>query len=355
MATPLGPTTGFDYQTYPDLLCNLQDVSYAKTFIVLTYCFVFIVGTFGNIVVIVIMRSKRKSNRLVDVFITHLAIADLVFLLTLPFWVVSTALDHHWPFGQSLCKICSYILAVNMYSSIFFLTCMGIDRYVAIVLAVNYSYLRNRRYAIVTSLVIWVLSIFLGLPTLLFRHLLEYDDKWICSEESTFTGNIFTLVIRLISFVLPLAIITVCYCSLGFKLYMHFNRRSKEERKKRKSIKIGFWVITMFTLSWLPYNVLKTLDVFVQIFTIDVSCDTHEAVSKGLKIFTCLAFFNSCVNPIVYLLFDHYFRESFAQFLPCRSPRNPKKHSSTSLDDSTRSQRRNTSLKEPFNSVKISS
>ncbi|XP_043569161.1 apelin receptor A-like [Chiloscyllium plagiosum] len=355
MTTSLEPTTEYDYQTYPGLFCDLQDVTYAKTFIILIYCLVFIFGTFGNIVVIVIMRSKKKSNRLADVFITHLAIADLVFLLTLPFWVASIALDYHWPFGQSLCKICSYILVVNMYSSIFFLTCMGIDRYLAIVLALNYSYLRNRRYAIVTSLVIWLLSMILGLPTLLSRHLLEYDDKWICSEENTLSKNVFTLVIRFISFVLPLAIITVCYCSVGFKLYRHFDRRTKEQRKKRKSIKIGFWIIAMFVLSWLPYNVLKTLDVFVQILTINVSCDTHEAMSKGLKVSTCLAFFNSCVNPIVYLVFDCYFRESFMQLLPFQSARKPRSHSSTSMADSTKSQRHNASLKEPFNLSKISS
>ncbi|XP_041059076.1 apelin receptor A-like [Carcharodon carcharias] len=360
MATSLEPTTGYDYQTYSDPFCEFQDMAYAKDFIVTIYCLVFIVGAFGNVIVIIIMRSKRKSNRLVDVFITHLAIADLVFLLTLPLWAVSTALDHHWLFGGGLCKMCSYIVVVNMYSSIFFLTCMSIDRYVAIVLSMNYGYLRSRRYAIIASLVIWIISFALGLPTLSFRYmvLVDYNDKWICSELNTPSNHIFTLITRFIAFVLPLGIITMCYSSVGIKLYRHSDRMRKEERQKRKSIKIGFWIITLFVLSWLPYNILKTMDVLVQSSTIQASCDTQEAVSKGIMLFTCLAFMNSCANPIVYLVFDCYFRASFFQLLPCQAARRLNVHSSTSLPNSTRSQRHNSSFykdKKTFSLAKISS
>ncbi|XP_067915898.1 apelin receptor A-like [Heterodontus francisci] len=358
MATPLETTAWYDYQTYPDLFCEFKDMNYAKNFVVSIYCLVFIVGTFGNAVVIIIMRSKRKSRRLADIFVTQLAIADLVFLLTLPLWAVSTALDHHWLFGGGLCKICSYIVVVNMYSSIFFLTCMSIDRYMAIVLSVRYGYLRSKRYAVVTSLLIWTLSLALGLPTLFFRIMVNYDDRWICSEINTPPRNTFTLVTRFIAFVLPLGVITVCYCSVGIKLYRHFNKMKKEEKKKRKSIKIGLWIIIMFILSWLPYNVLKTMDMLVQSSTIQASCDTQEAVSKGIKLFTCLAFINSCVNPIVYLVFDHHFRERFFQLLPCEVVRALKVHSSTSQPESTRSQRRNSSFckeEETVTATKISS
>ncbi|XP_072326948.1 apelin receptor A-like [Scyliorhinus torazame] len=361
MTTPLELTTWYDYLTYSVNFCDFQDMTYAKAFIVSVYCLVFIVGTFGNAIVIIIMRSKRKSNRLVDVFITHLAIADLVFLLTLPLWAVSTALDHHWLFGEGLCKMCSYIVVVNMYSGIFFLTCMSIDRYVAIVLSVKYGYLRSRRCAVITSLVIWTLSLALGLPTLSFRHMVQVDDngKWVCSEVNMPSRNIFALVTSFIAFVLPLGIITVCYCSVGIKLYRHFDRIRKEERKKRKSIKIGFWIVTMFILSWLPYNVLKTTDVFVQSSTFQASCDTQESVSKGILLFTCLAFVNSCVNPIVYLVFDRYFRKSLFQLLPCQAAKRLKAHCSTSLSDSTRSQRRNSSFykekETTFTAAKISS
>ncbi|XP_078090768.1 apelin receptor A-like [Mustelus asterias] len=360
MTTPLEPTVWYDYLTYSVPFCDFQDMANAKAFIVSIYCLVFIVGTFGNAIVIIIMRSRRKSNRLVDVFITHLAIADLVFLLTLPLWAVSTALDYQWLFGESLCKICSYVVVVNMYSSIFFLTCMSIDRYVAIVLSVNYGYLRSRRYAIITSLVIWILSLALGLPTLSFRHivLVDYNDKWICSEVNTTSRNVFALVTSFIAFVLPLVIITVCYCSIGIKLYRHFDRMRKEERKKRKSIKIGFWIITMFVFSWLPYNVLKVMDVFAQSSIIQTSCDTQESVSKSLLLFTCLVFVNSCVNPIVYLVFDRYFRKSFFQLLLCQLANRLKAHSSTSLPNSMRSQRRNSSFykerETTFTAAKIS-
>uniref|UniRef100_UPI00398EBF16 apelin receptor A-like n=1 Tax=Pristiophorus japonicus TaxID=55135 RepID=UPI00398EBF16 len=344
MAAPWETTAWYDYQTDPDRFCDFEDIISAKNFIASIYCLVFVIGTFGNAVVIVIMRWKRKAKRLVDVFITHLAIADLVFLLTLPLWAVSTALDHRWVFGGSLCKISSYIVAVNMYSSIFFLACISVDRSVAIVWSVECGHLRTRRCAILTSLLIWVLSLALGLPALLFRNVVEYEGRWICSEITSPSRNTFTLATRFIAFLLPLAIITVSYSSVAVKLHRHFHRMKREQQRKRKSMKIGFWIIALFLLAWLPYNVLKTLDVLLQSSAILVSCGTQGAVRKGTLVFTCVAFVNSCVNPIIYLLFDRYFRQSFLQLLPCAVARRLKVRSSTSQPESSRSQRRNSSL-----------
>ncbi|XP_051890086.1 apelin receptor A-like [Pristis pectinata] len=345
MTTSTEVTAWNDYQTYySELFCDFDQQSYMKIFIVLIYCLVFIVGTFGNLLVIIIMRLKKRSKRLVDVFITHLAVADLAFLITLPLWAVSTALDQYWHFGEFLCKLSSFIVTVNMYSSIFFLTCLSIDRFIAIVLSLDYGHLRTRRHATVGSLVIWALSLTLGVPTLLYKKLVQDEGRWTCSGTITPFSNSFTLAIRFIAFVLPLCIITVCYCSVAVKLHKHFGRMRKEERNNWKSVRIGFWIITMFVLAWLPYNVFKTVDALVWSSTLQLSCHMQEVVRRGTMVLTCLAFFNSCVNPIIYLIYDRYFRESFFQLLPFLGFRRPEGSSSTPPAQWSRSQRHNSSL-----------
>uniref|UniRef100_A0A672SZW6 G-protein coupled receptors family 1 profile domain-containing protein n=1 Tax=Sinocyclocheilus grahami TaxID=75366 RepID=A0A672SZW6_SINGR len=91
------------------------------------------IGLVGNSLVIFIMRVKHcRQSTTINVFIINLAVTDLQFVLTLPFWSVDTALDFSWPFGDAMCKIILSVTVMNMYASVFFLTAMSITRYCSV-------------------------------------------------------------------------------------------------------------------------------------------------------------------------------------------------------------------------------
>ena len=136
---------------------------------------IFVLGLSGNgVVIFTVWRSKSK-RRAADVYIGNLALADLTFVVTLPLWAVYTALGYHWPFGVALCKISSYVVLVNMYASVFCLTCLSFDRYLAIVHSLSSSRLRSRGTMLASLGAIWLLSGLLAVPTLLFRTTM--DDR----------------------------------------------------------------------------------------------------------------------------------------------------------------------------------
>ncbi|XP_016402115.1 apelin receptor B-like, partial [Sinocyclocheilus rhinocerous] len=93
------------------------------------YMLIFILGLTGNGVVIFTVWRAQSKRRAADIYIGNLAFADLTFVVTLPLWAVYTALGYHWPFGVALCKISSYVVLLNMYASVFCLTCLSLDRY----------------------------------------------------------------------------------------------------------------------------------------------------------------------------------------------------------------------------------
>ncbi|XP_033887946.3 apelin receptor-like [Acipenser ruthenus] len=312
----------YDYlnYTYGDILLPEDPIIThfnTVTFIMVMYCFVFLFGTGGNIFVIYIMLRKKKKRRLADIFITHLAFADLVFLITLPLWVVSLALNNRWPFGDFLCKFASYVISVNMFSSIFFMTCMSIDRYMTIVLLMNTRAMRDKQYTQIMIMIVWVLAVGLGIQAFFFRSVNEEHDLKYCSEVSSVAKTVFSLFTRVVAFLLPLLTVTVCYSFIAIKLNRHFTRLNNEGKKQRRSIKTGLWIIAMFVISWLPFNILTTIRTLNESKYIELSSGNADRVDRSLSFTTCLAFSNSCVNPIIYVVFDGYFQRCFLKVLPC--------------------------------------
>ena len=52
-----------------------------------------------------------------DVYVANLAVADFIFVSTIPFWAFDLMQDE-WIFGNAACRVFSYITFLNMSSSI---------------------------------------------------------------------------------------------------------------------------------------------------------------------------------------------------------------------------------------------
>ncbi|NWZ29713.1 GPR25 protein, partial [Asarcornis scutulata] len=96
------------------------------------YSFIFLLGFAGNLFVIVLLAKRSGGRRAVDTFVLNLAVADVVFVCTLPFWVAAGARGNRWLLGEGLCKASSYAISVNRCSSILFLTALSVERYLVI-------------------------------------------------------------------------------------------------------------------------------------------------------------------------------------------------------------------------------
>ncbi|XP_020367119.1 probable G-protein coupled receptor 25 [Rhincodon typus] len=301
-----------EYDDYVDdtdgRICPPQNLHFLNIAISILYYLIFIVGSLGNIFVIIVMICKeRRRKRLVDTFVINLAFADLIFVFTLPFWAASASSDHQWNFGSAFCKISSYIVAVNRYSSIFFLTCMSIDRYLAIVKLRDFKHIRTQKYAVTISLMIWVSSLLLAIPSAYFRKPDQLNVTQCREDTDSPFLRIFNLTAVSLTFVLPVIIILFCYCSILVKLRHHYGHSTKAIQRRENSLKIVFAIVSAFVLSWLPFNVFKTIALYLQFHNTDLSCWT--VVSRGLAIASCIAFINSCVNPIIYAFLDRNFRQ----------------------------------------------
>ncbi|XP_059384770.1 probable G-protein coupled receptor 25 [Carassius carassius] len=305
-AFSVNSTDDYDYFTPDENDSILLPMS--NIYIPVLYFIMFLTGFLGNLFVILVIGKQRKKNgRLVDTFVMNLALADLVFVFTLPLWAVSARSDE-WPFGETLCKISSFIIAVNRFSNIFFLTCMSVDRYLAVVRLMDSKFLRSSNCSQITCGVVWIISFFLGIPSLVYRQL---KDDTVCWEDqkSPIVQGINLLTIFL-TFLLPVLILGLCYGSIlvNLRRHSHTAANSRAEARRRHSVKIVFAIILAFLVSWLPFNLFKTMQIIELMSTGNLSGETRVIVHSGLTLSSCLAFLNSCVNPAIYFFLDQHFR-----------------------------------------------
>lgn len=290
--------------------CSAAQLPLSDIYLPAFYFIIFFVGVSGNFFVIWVMCGKHRRSRLVDTFIVNLAVADLVFVVTVPLWAVSAAQHHHWPFGDGMCKFSSYIIAVNRLSNIFFLTCMSIDRYLVVVRMMDSRYLKRGQLIRVVCGVVWASSFILGIPSLVYRSMVLEENTMLCVEdkESTIFQGL-SLVTLFLTFFLPVSFILFCYGSILTRLQKQNGvGGSRTEARRRHSVKMVFTIIAVFVVSWVPFNFFKSILIISELWAVILSCETKSLLTRGLILSSCLAFLNSCANPIIYIFLDHSFR-----------------------------------------------
>lgn len=97
------------------------------TFARILYALVCIVGLCGNTLVIYVVLRFSKMQTVTNMYILNLAMADEMFLVGLPFLVI-TLTYRYWAFGWLMCKVYMTITSINQFTSSLLLTVMSADR-----------------------------------------------------------------------------------------------------------------------------------------------------------------------------------------------------------------------------------
>lgn len=166
----------------------------------------------------------------------------------------------------------------------------------------------------VTCSVVWLSSLVLGMPFLLYRRVEQHHDhRPFCVEDrNSYFFLYLSLVTVLFAFVFPLLIIVFCYSTIIIHLNKHYadfgSANPRSRHRQGHSFRMVLCIIAAFVVSWLPFNMFKVVLIVSQLIEAEPECGPPLLQKDGLVISCCLAFFNSCVNPAIYLFFDRHFR-----------------------------------------------
>ncbi|XP_029557995.1 G-protein coupled receptor 1 [Salmo trutta] len=266
---------------------------------VVMYSISFVLGVMGNGIVIWVMafKSKRTVN---SVWLLNMAIADFVFVLFLPFSIDYVLRDFHWSFGLVMCKLNSFVSVMNMYASVLFLTMLSLDRYVSLIHLSWCQRCRSVWRAWFVCGCVWGVSALLSLPTLIFRDTVSYRDRVMCfnnfnvQDRHTAAVRHVTLVVvrTAVGFLLPFSAVCVTGILLAIKVHQSDNSVSLSSFSKTVSA-----VILAFFLCWAPFHTFSLMEL-----SFHSSLYLHAVLKTGFPLATSLAYFNSCVNPFIYML-----------------------------------------------------
>ncbi|KAJ8010942.1 hypothetical protein DPEC_G00080390 [Dallia pectoralis] len=242
--------------------------SFIFVFVPVVYSCNFMVGVIGNSIVVAVIYRYMKLKTVANVFVLNLAISDLTFLVTLPMWATFTASGYQWLFGGFLCKASAGLVMFNLYSSVFFLTALSIDRYLAIVHPMRSRQCRTMVYAHITCVLVWLAALLLSLPTALTR-----DTMFITGHNITTCGILhpkldyksrpllltISLMKTILGFLVPFLIIITCYFLIGRALVGAQSVQGKESSRSRDDevLRMLAAAIMAFFLCWMPHQAFR--------------------------------------------------------------------------------------------------
>ncbi|KAL7852504.1 hypothetical protein SRHO_G00182890 [Serrasalmus rhombeus] len=346
-------------------------ISPGKVLLSLMLSVLAVVTTIINSLVITAILVTRKLHQPANYLICSLAVTDLlVAVLVMPVSIIYIA-EEAWVLGPIVCHLWLGVDVTCCTCSILHLAAIAHDRYRAITDAVAYSQKRTSRRAATTIVVLWVLSVLVSLPPLMWRKFPNLREEggghgvgvMDCLIEHDHVA--FTVYSTFGAFYIPLTLILVLYYKIYRAAQTLRNRRGSSrlvqqtvnsvmlssEReaplspdtlspteksfsdpstdgdrvriapstgrvvgnrrapgaRERRAALTLGLILGAFVICWLPFFLKEV------IVNTCPSCSISAVVADFL---TWLGYLNSLINPLIYTIFNEDFKKAFQKLLP---------------------------------------
>ncbi|XP_056678982.1 G-protein coupled receptor 20 [Monodelphis domestica] len=245
---------------------------------------IFLVGVALNGLALYVFCFRTKTKTTSIIYTINLVVTDLLVGLSLPTRFIIY-------YGAQGCLNCSLVHVfsyfVNMYCSILFLTCICVDRYLAIVQLEASRKWRNPSCTKGICVFIWVFAVVVTFSVL------------TVAVQGGSCCRLFALTV--FEYFLPLVVITFftgrIMCALSKPNLMHQSR----ERRMR-AVQLLLTVLVIFLICFTPFHARQ---LAVSLRPQDIS---KEAGLVAYHVTITLSSLNSCMDPIVYCFVTNSFQ-----------------------------------------------
>lgn len=275
-------------------------------------------GVVGNSLVIHLILFRKRMRTVTNLLLLNLAFADLSFVLVIPPFTAYQFAAERWPFGNVVCKLLHYLVNVTAYVTVYTLVLVAVIRYMTVVHSAATARFRTPRITVALIACIWVVMGTVNVPILvIYGAVLKTpwrggspggaaEDCDLYDQES---GRGLFASFFVFAYVFPLAVIGVFSLQILKDLTRHRPvapglRRSKSIRRKKQIGRLLVVVVVAFAVLWLPVHVHLLVAFFGRI-------PKHKAYHAASTLWHCLAYFNSCINPVIYNHTSKEFRDAF--------------------------------------------
>lgn len=298
------------------------DSEFRYTLFPIAYSVIFVLGVVANGYVLWVFARLYPSKKLneIKIFMVNLTMADLLFLITLPLWIVYYYNEGNWILPKFLCNLAGCFFFINTYCSVAFLGVITYNRYQAVAHPIKTAQATTRKRGISLSLVIWIsitatASYFLATDsTNLVPRKDGLDNVTRCFEHYEPRSVPILVVHVFIAFCFFLVFFLILYCNLVI-IHTLLTRPVRQQRKaevKRRALWMVCTVLAVFVICFVPHHVVQLPWTLAEL---GYQTNFHQAINDAHQITLCLLSTNCVLDPVIYCFLTKKFRKYLSEKL----------------------------------------
>ena len=278
---------------------------------------IFMIGILLNTTSIILLLVKTKKLKPIIVLLLNLAVANLVYQLGMPFYLINM-LEKKWLLNGLGCSLFFLLDYIGMSISMFTVTGLSLELYIETLNLFNSDIISNKFKLFIVYIyliIVWLISFFFYLPYILSLELYQiFDEKiYICeSNWSMFKLNIFFLIKLIFGFIIPFVFVVICTIRLILfikrkNISSQFNQTEETALNNENINKIAYKEYIKIKISLVIIVLFFSKFILIWIF------ELYQAVSDSVInvqsvniIVSFLQYVNTVIDPILYFYIINY-------------------------------------------------
>ncbi|KAM9818704.1 neuromedin-K receptor-like [Syngnathus typhle] len=278
----------------------------------LVYCAVLGVAVLGNAVVIWIILAHKRMRTVTNYFLLNLAVCDASTAAFNSLVNFIYAAHGEWYFGARYCTFHNLFPVTTVFASIYTMTAIAIDRYMAIIHPLKPRLSAKATLAVIVT--IWSLALVLAFPLGYFSTTRALPRRTLCYVAWPRMADdpfMYHIILTVLVYVVPLVVMAITYSIIGVNLWGGeipgdtSDNYHGQLRAKRKIVKMMMVVVVTFAFCWLPYH------MYFIVTGLNRRLSKWKSIQQVYLAVLWLAMSSTMYNPIIYCCLNSKFRAGF--------------------------------------------